>query len=310
MNLSTQTVSAQALSVGTFSQIKASMAEQRIQAREVAQTSAEIQGTAAIRDAQAQQEAMQKEAEIKRMNAAESFTNAGTTFAGEGFGRFQEWRTTNTPKAQESRTHLQQAETWQNKLRGGVRQGEAVIHGNAPAQAVEGAAPDLAAQRKRQAMDQVTAMTTEDLDTTLKGVHLSGGGAGRSFESLSDLQKAAIEHGVTTNAPEIKRLRKDADRDVKTFRSEVDNASNSGSRTRDTIVQITKAMGQTGSGAYQYVSSQRQTEEADLRFEEAMNKYLAETALTSGRQFNEVAGSITAQIRSLDESLRAMQERV
>ncbi len=309
MNLGKQEISAGAASVELFSRLAALTAEQRTKLREVMQASSTIQGQATLADGQAQQAALNQEANIRGNMAYQSIVEGGSTIVGEACGAAVDHHVGNTVEAQTSQKNLKLAEGWETRL-SGKKPADAVIRQEVDVSTHK--CPDHKASdvELQDAPKKNVILTADEVEAELKNVRVKdeNGNMLDSTKDLTERQKAAIDQAVTAGSPALDKLLKQARKGVKQYRSQTESTSNTQQRRSQQFKDIVRALGLSGKVTTDLLIKNCQNLEADQKLAESQQRYLSDTNGTLMRQASDVAGNLTNHIQNIHQAQKEMYE--
>lgn len=310
MNLGKQEISAGAASVELFSRLAAMTADQRTKLREVMQASCEIQGQATLADGQAQQAALNQEANIRSNSATQSCVEGGSTIFGEIGGAAVDHKIGSSVEAKTSQKNLKLAEGWEARL-SGKKPADVVVRQevNVTNKCPDHKPSDVALQ---EVPKKAVLLSHEEIESTLKDVRVKDENGNMldpgNRAHLSERQQAAIDQAVTSGSPTLDKLLKQARKGVKQYRSQTESTGNTQQRKSQQFKDIVRALSLSGKVTTDILSAQCQTIEANQKLAESQARYLSDTNGTLMRQAGDVAGNLTNHIQNIHQAQKEMYE--
>jgi len=312
MNLGKQEISAGAASVELFSRLAALTADQRTKLREVMQASCEIQGQATLADGQAQQNALNQEADIRGNMAVQSFVEMGSTIGSEAAGALIDHKTGSSVEAKTSQRNLKLAEAWETRLTGKkpadvvIKQdGGDVSTSNFPGKK----AGDVEMKEVPKKTVKVDAEEVEPLLQEIRIKDEEGNMLDCNSPQFTPRHQAAIDKAVTApDSPTLKKLLKQARQGVKRYRSQTDSTGQAQQRNSQQFKDIVRALGTAGKGSVDFMIKHCQNLEAEQKLVESQQRYLSDTNGSLMRQAGDVAGNLTNHIQNIHQAQKEMYE--
>jgi hypothetical protein len=308
MNLGKQEISAGAASVELFSQLAAMTADQRTKLREVMQESCTIQGQATLADGQAQQAALNQEANIRSNMAIQSCVEGGSTIFGEVAGGVIDHKIGSSVEAKTSQKNLKLAEGWETRL-SGKKPADVVIRQDVDVSTHKCPDHRTSDVELQDAPKKNVQLSHDEVEAELKNVRIKDSeGNMLDHTQLSERQQAAIDQAVTSDSPTLNKLMKQARKGVKQYRSQTESTGNKQQRTSQQFKDVVRALSLSGKVTTDLLIKQCQNTEADMKLAESQQRYLSDTNGTLMRQAGDVAGNLTNHIQNIHQAQKEMYE--
>ncbi|HEV7736103.1 MAG TPA: hypothetical protein VGO47_01860, partial [Chlamydiales bacterium] len=263
---------------------------------------------ATLADGQAQQSALNQEANIRGNMAYQSIVEGGSTIAGELGGIAVDSHIGNSAEAQTSQENLKLAESWETRL-SGKKPADAVIRQevNVGDKCADHRASDV---QLKDAPKKTIILTADEVEAELKNVRVKDehGNMLDSTKDLTERQKAAIDQAVTAGSPALDKLLKQARKGVKQYRSQTESTGNTQQRKSQQFKDIVRALSLSGKVTTDLFIKNYQNIEADQKLAESQQRYLSDTNGTLMRQGSDVAGNLTNHIQNIHQAQKEMYE--